>query len=143
MQDNRLAENRVNKFVTSMRDRQVREAAAAQAAAPVVLTPIDGAAIPARGGAAARAAVFDPQMLAKLGHLELIAATVVDGFLSGKHRSTHKGGCTDFAEFRPYAKGDDIRLLDWRAPTLFDRPASARCVCRRPDSAGIEAAHYR
>lgn len=66
-------------------------------------------------------AEFDPQMLSKLGRLQLIAATVVDGFLSGKHRSTHKGGCTDFAEFRPYAKGDDIRLLDWRHYARSDR----------------------
>ena len=46
---------------------------------------------------------------------------MVDGFLSGKHRSTHKGGCTDFAEFRPYATGDDIRLLDWRHYARTDR----------------------
>jgi uncharacterized protein (DUF58 family) len=65
--------------------------------------------------------VFDPNSLAKLGRLELVARTVVDGFLSGKHRSTHKGGCTDFAEFRPYARGDDIRLLDWRHYARSDR----------------------
>jgi uncharacterized protein (DUF58 family) len=53
--------------------------------------------------------------------LDLIAQTVVDGFLSGKHRSTHKGGCTDFAEFRPYARGDSIRLLDWRHFARSDR----------------------
>ena len=64
---------------------------------------------------------FDPQTLAKLGRLDLISRTVVDGFLSGKHRSTHKGGCTDFAEFRPYAHGDDIRLLDWRHYARSDR----------------------
>ena len=64
---------------------------------------------------------FDPQTLSKLGRLDLISGTVVDGFLSGKHRSTHKGGCTDFAEFRPYAHGDDIRLLDWRHFARSDR----------------------
>jgi uncharacterized protein (DUF58 family) len=67
------------------------------------------------------AAVFDPQILAGLGRLDLIAKTVVDGFLSGKHRSTHKGGCTDFAEFRPYARGDNLRLLDWRHYARSDR----------------------
>ena len=46
---------------------------------------------------------------------------MVGGFLSGKHRSTHKGGCTDFAEFRPYARGDDIRQLDWRQYAKSDR----------------------
>ncbi len=60
-------------------------------------------------------------MLAKLGSLELIAKTVVDGFLSGKHRSTHKGGCRDFAGYRPYARGDDIRQLDWRHYARSDR----------------------
>jgi uncharacterized protein (DUF58 family) len=116
-----LAENRVNRFVQSMQDRQVREAAAAQAATPKSVAPI-GAARPkdARASAPSRA-WFDPQMLSKLGQLQLIASTVVDGFLSGKHRSTHKGGCTDFAEFRPYAKGDDIRLLDWRHYARSDR----------------------
>lgn len=65
--------------------------------------------------------IFDPQMLSKLGQLEVIARTVVDGFLSGKHRSTHKGGCTDFAEYRPYAPGDDIRQLDWKKYAKTDR----------------------
>ena len=70
---------------------------------------------------AASASIFDPQLLSKLGRLELISTNVVDGFLSGKHRSTHKGGCTDFAEFRPYSHGDDIRLLDWRHYARTDR----------------------
>ncbi len=65
--------------------------------------------------------IFDPQTLSKLGNLELIAQTVVDGFLSGKHRSTHKGGCTDFSELRPYAQGDDLRQLDWRHYAKSDR----------------------
>ena len=65
--------------------------------------------------------IFDPQMLSKLGRLEVIARTVVDGLLSGKHRSTHKGGCTDFAEYRPYNRGDDIRQVDWRKFAKSDR----------------------
>jgi uncharacterized protein (DUF58 family) len=111
-----VAQDRVNKFVESLRERQppatVLEAkpnasgAAPRAAAPAIHGP---------------ALDFDPKVLAKLGHLELIAKSVVDGFLSGKHRSTHKGGCTDFAEFRPYAKGDDVRLLDWRHYARTDR----------------------
>jgi uncharacterized protein (DUF58 family) len=68
-----------------------------------------------------REPIFDPQMLTKLGRLEVISRTVVDGFLSGKHRSTHKGGCTDFAEYRPYAPGDDIRQLDWKKFAKTDR----------------------
>jgi uncharacterized protein (DUF58 family) len=119
-----VKDNRVNKFVNSLRDRQSTNGAAVDA--DIVLTlvqPAGAAASPADARAKPRsgAAVFDPQVLAKLGHLDLIAKHVVDGFLSGKHRSTHKGGCTDFAEFRPYAKGDSLRLLDWRHYAKSDR----------------------
>ena len=105
-----MTESRVQNFVSSLRNRQAN----------------DGVAPVADEGAKPRAAVerrkiFDPQMLSKLGRLEVIASTVVDGFLSGKHRSTHKGGCTDFAEFRPYAQGDDLRQLDWRHYAKCDR----------------------
>jgi uncharacterized protein (DUF58 family) len=112
-----LANNRVNKFVQSLEARQTDQAARAvpQSAA------VAGRRETAAENAAQKPAVFDPQVLSKLGSLELIANTVVDGFLSGKHRSTHKGGCTDFAEFRPYAKGDNIRLLDWRHYARSDR----------------------
>lgn len=111
-----MAQDRVNKFVESLRGRQppatVLDAQPnARRAAPRDNPPrVQGASLN-----------FDPKVLAKLGHLELIAKSVVDGFLSGKHRSTHKGGCTDFAEFRPYAKGDDVRLLDWRHYARTDR----------------------
>ena len=106
-----MSQDRVNKFVDGLRGRQVNGAAvrAPQPKASAVEPPLPSAAI------------FDPQVLSKLGRLELIASSVVDGFLSGKHRSTHKGGCTDFAEFRPYAKGDDLRLLDWRHYARTDR----------------------
>jgi uncharacterized protein (DUF58 family) len=95
-----------------MRQRQGEAAKADRHAAPVAS---------ARPAAAQPAPAFDPKLLAKLGQLEIIASTVVDGFLSGKHRSTHKGGCTDFAEYRPYAQGDDLRLLDWRHYARSDR----------------------
>ena len=65
--------------------------------------------------------LLDPQVLAKIGKLELLAKTVVDGVMSGKHRSTHKGGCSEFSEHRPYADGDDIRLIDWRIYAKRDR----------------------
>jgi uncharacterized protein (DUF58 family) len=115
-------DDRVNKFVNTLRDRQPSNAAANTAAD--TLAPSETAAASAadaRSGSRSSRAVFDPQVLATLGHLELISKTVVDGFLSGKHRSTHKGGCTDFAEFRPYARGDNIRLLDWRHYAKSDR----------------------
>lgn len=110
---------RVQKFVDSLRGFQGRPNAARSA-----LSAVGAHAAklePAKLESTAEGAKFDPQVLSKLGRLELIASTVVDGFLSGKHRSTHKGGCTDFAEFRPYSKGDDIRLLDWRHYARTDR----------------------
>jgi uncharacterized protein (DUF58 family) len=111
-----VAQDRVNKFVESLRGRQ---------SPSTVLEAQPNASRTAPHDPGPRVQEpslnFDPKVLAKLGHLELIAKSVVDGFLSGKHRSTHKGGCTDFAEFRPYAKGDDIRLLDWRHYARTDR----------------------
>lgn len=112
-----MVTNRVNTFVEKIRGELERRAALETEAMPAATTrkPTPPAKPPAGE------AIFDPQLLSKLGHLELIASTVVDGFLSGKHRSTHKGGCTDFAEFRPYARGDDIRLLDWRHYARTDK----------------------
>jgi uncharacterized protein (DUF58 family) len=104
--------NRVNKFVDSLRTREPMRAAEA---------PRTADAPAPRKERAPSGAVFDPQVLSKLGRLDLIASTVVDGFMSGKHRSTHKGGCTDFADFRPYSHGDDLRLLDWRHFARSDR----------------------
>lgn len=64
---------------------------------------------------------IDENPLVAIGQLELISRRAVDGLLSGKHRSTHRGGCTDFAEHRPYAAGDDIRRIDWRLHARNDR----------------------
>ena len=65
--------------------------------------------------------LLDPKALARIGRLELLSMRVVDGFLSGKHRSTHKGGCFEFAEHRAYAAGDEIRLIDWHVYAKSDR----------------------
>jgi uncharacterized protein (DUF58 family) len=62
-----------------------------------------------------------PEALASIGPLELLSQRVVDGFLSGAHRSTHKGGCFEFAEHRAYAAGDETRLIDWRVFARSDR----------------------
>ena len=61
---------------------------------------------------------LDPRVLARIGNLELLARTVVEGFLSGLHRSPYLGRSIDFAEHRAYMPGDDIRRIDWR---LFGR----------------------
>ncbi len=54
---------------------------------------------------------LDPAALARIGNLELVARTVVEGFLGGLHRSPHLGTSIDFAEHRQYMPGDDIRAL--------------------------------
>ena len=63
----------------------------------------------------------DPAALARLANLSLVAKMVVQGFISGLHRSTFLGRSIDFAEHRPYMPGDDIRRLDWRLFARSDR----------------------
>ncbi len=65
--------------------------------------------------------LIDPEALVKLGRLELIARQVVEGFVSGKHRSPFKGFSVEFAEHREYTPGDDLRDLDWRVYARSDR----------------------
>jgi len=65
--------------------------------------------------------LLDPQALAKLNHLELIARGVVEGMVTGRHRSPYKGFSVEFAEHREYAPGDDIRDLDWKVYGKSDK----------------------
>lgn len=74
-----------------------------------------------RSGTAAGAQFLDPAVLGRIGNLELLARTVVDGFLTGLHRSPYLGFSVDFAEHRPYMPGDDIRRIDWRLFARTDR----------------------
>jgi uncharacterized protein (DUF58 family) len=71
--------------------------------------------------AAAGTRFLDPAVLGRIGNLELLARTVVDGFLTGLHRSPYLGFSMDFAEHRPYNPGDDIRRIDWRLYARTDR----------------------
>lgn len=71
--------------------------------------------------AASGAQLLLPEVLARIDNLELLARTVVDGFLSGLHRSVYLGLSMDFAEHRPYMPGDDIRRIDWRLYGRTDR----------------------
>lgn len=68
-----------------------------------------------------RADQLDPAVLAAMGRLELLARWVVDGFITGLHRSPRKGFSVEFAEHRPYFPGDDLRYLDWRIAARADR----------------------
>ena len=63
----------------------------------------------------------DPRVLARIDNLELLARTVVDGFINGLHRSPYLGLSLDFAEHRPYMPGDDIHRVDWRLFARTDR----------------------
>lgn len=64
---------------------------------------------------------LDPKVLDRLGRLELRARRSVEGFLSGLHKSPHRGASVEFAEHREYVPGDDLRHLDWRIFGRSDR----------------------
>ena len=65
---------------------------------------------------------LDPAVVARLGSLELKARTIVEGFLSGLHRSPFKGFSVEFAEYRQYMPGDDLSTIDWKVFARSDRP---------------------
>jgi uncharacterized protein (DUF58 family) len=64
---------------------------------------------------------IDPVVLTRISSLELVARTVVEGFVSGLHRSPHLGFSVNFAEYRAYRPGDDIRKIDWKVFGRMDR----------------------
>src|SRR5205814_5708694 len=64
---------------------------------------------------------FDPTSLARYGHLTLVARNLVEGFLTGAHKSPYKGFSVEFAEHRQYYPGDEIRHIDWRVYGKTDR----------------------
>jgi uncharacterized protein (DUF58 family) len=57
---------------------------------------------------------LDPGVLASISSLDLLARTVVDGFVAGLHRSPDFGFSSEFAEYRAYTPGDDLRHVDWK-----------------------------
>src|SRR5437867_9056920 len=63
----------------------------------------------------------EPSVLARIGNLELLARTVVDGFINGLHRAPFFGASIDFAEHGGYVAGDDIRRVDWRLYARTDK----------------------
>lgn len=64
---------------------------------------------------------LDPDILASISGMELRARAVVEGFLSGLHRSPYKGFSVEFAEYRQYTPGDDPRHIDWKVYARTDR----------------------
>jgi len=64
---------------------------------------------------------LDPAIIARLGTIDLKARTIVEGFLTGLHRSPYKGFSVEFAEYRQYLPGDDLANLDWRVFARSDK----------------------
>ena len=86
----------------------------------------DEEAIPVGGQADTRRRLtrhqyLDPAVLARLGSFNLLARRVVEGFISGLHKSPHHGFSVEFSEHREYTPGDDPRYLDWVALARSDR----------------------
>lgn len=65
--------------------------------------------------------LLDPNVLVRLRNIELVARTVVDGVLTGMHRSPFFGFSLEFAEYRPYVQGDDPRFVDWNVFSRTER----------------------
>lgn len=63
----------------------------------------------------------DPQTLARISRLELRARAVVEGVISGMHKSPHRGSSVEFAQHRDYVPGDEIRHIDWKVYARTDR----------------------
>jgi uncharacterized protein (DUF58 family) len=70
---------------------------------------------------AGQARYLDPAIVARLGTIDLKAKAIVEGFLTGLHRSPFKGFSVEFAEYRQYLPGDDLATLDWKIYARTDR----------------------
>lgn len=64
---------------------------------------------------------FDPEGLARVGHMELVARQVVEGFLTGRHRSPYHGFSVEYLDHRAYTPGDDLRAIDWKILARTDK----------------------
>lgn len=64
---------------------------------------------------------LDPAIIARLGTIDLKARAIVEGFLTGLHRSPYKGFSVEFAEYRQYMHGDDLANLDWKVFARSDK----------------------
>ncbi len=74
-----------------------------------------------KGGNSPRSWFIDPSAIMQIQNLILRAKTVVEGFSNGLHRSSLRGFSVEFAEYRPYVLGDDLRNLDWKLVARSDR----------------------
>src|SRR3954454_2233645 len=65
--------------------------------------------------------LLDPQFLARLEQLELVSRKIFLGRMKGERRSKRKGQSVEFADYRNYVVGDDLRFLDWNLSARLDR----------------------
>ena len=65
--------------------------------------------------------LLDPAEVARLGGIEVLTDGIVEGFLTGLHRSPRRGFSVEFAEHRPYQPGDELRYVDWKLLARNDR----------------------
>jgi uncharacterized protein (DUF58 family) len=70
---------------------------------------------------AANGALPDPALLARIGDLELVARIIVEGLVSGLHRSPFHGYSAEFSQYRHYRPGDDLKYVDWKLVARTDR----------------------
>ncbi|GAB5500328.1 MAG: DUF58 domain-containing protein [Pseudohongiellaceae bacterium] len=88
---------------------------------------------------------LDPSVLTGLSNLELRARVVVEGFLSGLHKSPHRGFSVEFNDYRQYQRGDDMRHVDWKLYARSDKmyikqyedETNVRCVILLDTSASM------
>ena len=78
---------------------------------------------------------LDPRVLDKIEGLDFKARLIVEGYISGLHRSPFRGFSVEFAEHREYVPGDDIRFLDWKVFGRSDR----LYIKRYEDETNLEA----
>jgi uncharacterized protein (DUF58 family) len=64
---------------------------------------------------------FDPEGLARVGNMELVARQVVEGFLTGRHRSPYHGFSVEYLDHRAYTPGDELRSIDWKILARTDK----------------------
>jgi uncharacterized protein (DUF58 family) len=64
---------------------------------------------------------LDPQVISRLSRLDLVARLVVEGFITGLHRSPYHGFSVEFSEYRPYMPGDPLKIIDWKVLGRTDR----------------------
>ncbi len=64
---------------------------------------------------------FDAQVLSRISALKMTATNLVEGLLTGQHRSRHKGSSVEFAEYKDYSPGDEIRHIDWKVVGRTDK----------------------